>query len=149
MKISRRAATKAFKEEMLNYQKEMRDWCARDTRFYSNDFCELIYFGLAHGLPTADVHHLLQLELQRVSVEMAQEYRDQVRQRESDELQAKIANYTAIPIPEFSPHSEFLQYLDTVDYKTVNLSTVKTHGYCLGLSVPEIEALVEKHRTRI
>lgn len=149
MKISRRAARKAFKEEMLKYQKEMRDWCSRDSRFYITEFSELIYFGLGYGLPTPEVHQLLQEELQRVSVEMAQEYREQVRQRESEEFQAKIANYTAIPIPEFSPHSEFLQYLDTVDYKTVNLSTIKTHGYCLGLSVPEIEALVEKHRTRI
>ena len=149
MKISRRVALKAFKEEMLNYQKEMREWCARDTRFYSYEFRELIYFGLGYGLPTYEVHKLLQTELHRVSVEIADEYRRQVRQREREEFQAKIANYTAIPIPEFSPHSEFLKYLDTVDYRTVSLATVKTRGYCFGLTVPEIEAMVEEHRTRL
>ena len=149
MKITRYRATKDFKDEMKNYQKEFRIWCSNDSTYYSHEFRELIYFGLACGLPAYLVHKLIQEELRRITAEVVGEYKEQLRQQASAELQAKIANYTAIPIPEFSPHSEFLQYLDTVDYKTVNLSTVKTRGYCLGLSIPEIEAMVEEHRTRL
>lgn len=149
MKISRYLATKAFKAEMLNYQKEFHLWCSRDSKYYSHEFRELIYFGLAYGLPTDVVHHLIQTELKRISDEIVSEYNRKLQEQASKELQSKVTNYATAPILTFSPQSEFLQYLDTVDYKVVNLSTVKTRGYCFGLSVPEIEAIVEEHRTKI
>lgn len=149
MKISRHLAVKEFNREMQNYQNEFRQWCSNDSRFYSYEFRELIYFGLGCGLPTSVVHRLIKTELKRVNADMVYEYKRSLSRRASEELQAKIANYVTAPILTFSPDSEFLKYLDTVDYKTVDMSTIKTRGYCFGLSVPEIEALIEEHRTRM
>ena len=145
MKITRSLAKKMFKEEMVKYQKVFYNKCIQGNKIYSYEFTELIDVGLSYGIPTPLIHKFIQSELNRVCAEIIAEYNRNLEYRTSEMLR----NYVVTPILTFSPQDEFLKYLDTVDYKTVSLSTVKIRGYCFGLTVPEIEAMVEEHRTRL
>ena len=145
MKITRSLAKKMFKEEMVKYHNVFYNKCVQGNKIYSYEFTELIDVGLSYGIPTPLIHKFIQSELKRVCAEIIAEYNRNLEYRTSEMLR----NYVVTPILTFSPQDEFLKYLDTVDYKTVSLSTVKTRGYCFGLTVPEIEAIVEEHRTRL
>lgn len=153
MKITRNLAKKAFIIEMGKYRKEFIQACTRSNFVYVCEFSELIDFGLCHYLPTELIHRLIKKEIQRVVTNLVEEQReyarDQMDQRLLEQRQLAVENYTPIPILTFAPQSTFQAYLDTVDYTKDKMSTIKTRGYCFGLTVPEIEAMVEEHRTKL
>lgn len=149
MKTSRCMAINEFKKEMLKYDEQFRRWCLRDITFYQSEFRGLIDFGMYSGIPTYTIHRLIKKELKKASAKIVEEYNQQRDNPYWDEFHSNVANYVPKPIIHFSPESDFRKYLDTVDYKVVDISTIKSRGYCFGLSVPEIEVIVEEHRTRI